>query len=242
MRGVSTRKVDDLVRAIGASGVSLNEVRRLVGDLGGALAAFRGRRLAWQRSSVHTGQGPPRPWSRRSCARCSPGPTNRPRGRSSGRSPSAWPPPRGRRRPAQARQGAPRGAARRVAHDGQALPAPWLDAPAPGRHPGHHAVAPAEGGHGRLHDTAGDEDPDARGGSSRASGRTGGGSNPCPAGEAAWRCCPGAAAPQWMAALQLSKRCSTRRTASPMPIPNVPRSRMPTITRDVLSIVPLKLM
>ena len=46
VKGVSTRKVDDLVRAMGASGVSKCEVSRLVGELDGDLAAFRERSLA----------------------------------------------------------------------------------------------------------------------------------------------------------------------------------------------------
>jgi transposase-like protein len=45
IKGVSTRKVDDLVRAMGASGVSKSEVSRLVGELDTDLAAFRERRL-----------------------------------------------------------------------------------------------------------------------------------------------------------------------------------------------------
>lgn len=45
VKGVSTRKVDDLVRAMGASGVSKSEVSRLVGELDADLAAFRERRL-----------------------------------------------------------------------------------------------------------------------------------------------------------------------------------------------------
>jgi transposase-like protein len=45
VKGVSTRKVDDLVRAMGASGVSKSEVSRLVGELDVDLAAFRERRL-----------------------------------------------------------------------------------------------------------------------------------------------------------------------------------------------------
>jgi len=46
VKGVSTRKVDDLVRAMGASGVSKSEVSRLVGELDQDLAAFRERSLA----------------------------------------------------------------------------------------------------------------------------------------------------------------------------------------------------
>jgi len=45
VKGVSTRKVDDLVRAMGASGVSKSEVSRLVVELDTDLAAFRERRL-----------------------------------------------------------------------------------------------------------------------------------------------------------------------------------------------------
>jgi transposase-like protein len=45
VKGVSTRKVDDLVRAMGASGISKSEVSRLVGELDVDLAAFRERRL-----------------------------------------------------------------------------------------------------------------------------------------------------------------------------------------------------
>jgi putative transposase len=45
IKGVSTRKVDDLVRAMGALGVSKSEVSRLVGELDADLAAFRERRL-----------------------------------------------------------------------------------------------------------------------------------------------------------------------------------------------------
>ena len=46
VKGVSTRKVDDLVRAMGASGVSKSEVSRLVAELDTDLAAFRERPLS----------------------------------------------------------------------------------------------------------------------------------------------------------------------------------------------------
>jgi putative transposase len=47
--GVSTRKVDDLVRALGAdSGISKSEVSRISGDLDAEVAAFRDRSLAGQ--------------------------------------------------------------------------------------------------------------------------------------------------------------------------------------------------
>jgi len=45
VKGVSTRKVDDLVRAMGASGVSKSEVSRLVVELDTDLQVFRERRL-----------------------------------------------------------------------------------------------------------------------------------------------------------------------------------------------------
>jgi transposase-like protein len=45
VKGVSTRKVDDLVRAMGASGISKSEVSRLIGELDVDPAAFRERRL-----------------------------------------------------------------------------------------------------------------------------------------------------------------------------------------------------
>ena len=45
VKGVSTRKVDDLVRAMGASGISKSEVSRMVVELDADLAAFRERRL-----------------------------------------------------------------------------------------------------------------------------------------------------------------------------------------------------
>lgn len=45
VKGGSTRKVDDLVRAMSASGVSKSEVSRLVVELDRDLAAFRERRL-----------------------------------------------------------------------------------------------------------------------------------------------------------------------------------------------------
>ena len=50
LHGVSTRKVDDLVRALGAdSGISKSEVSRICADLDGEVAAFRDRSLAGQR-------------------------------------------------------------------------------------------------------------------------------------------------------------------------------------------------
>jgi putative transposase len=49
LHGVSTRKVDDLVRALGAdSGISKSEVSRICGDLDAEVSAFRDRSLAGQ--------------------------------------------------------------------------------------------------------------------------------------------------------------------------------------------------
>ena len=49
LHGVSTRKVDDLVRALGAdSGISKSEVSRICADLDTEVAAFRDRSLAGQ--------------------------------------------------------------------------------------------------------------------------------------------------------------------------------------------------
>ena len=50
LHGVSTRKVDDLVRALGAdSGISKSEVSRICADLDAEVGAFRDRSLAGQR-------------------------------------------------------------------------------------------------------------------------------------------------------------------------------------------------
>ena len=49
LHGVSTRKVDDLVKALGAdSGISTSEVSRICADLDEEVAAFRDRSLAGQ--------------------------------------------------------------------------------------------------------------------------------------------------------------------------------------------------
>jgi putative transposase len=49
LHGISTRKVDDLVRALGAdSGISKIEVSRICADLDSEVAAFRDRSLAGQ--------------------------------------------------------------------------------------------------------------------------------------------------------------------------------------------------
>jgi transposase-like protein len=45
VHGVSTRKVDDLIRALGVDGVSKSEVSRICGELDTAVAAFRTRPL-----------------------------------------------------------------------------------------------------------------------------------------------------------------------------------------------------
>ena len=49
LHGVSTRKVDDLVRALGAdTGISKSEVSRICADLDTEVGAFRDRGLAGQ--------------------------------------------------------------------------------------------------------------------------------------------------------------------------------------------------
>ena len=45
VQGVSTRRVDDLVRALGLEGISKSQVSRLCAELDGEVARFRGRRL-----------------------------------------------------------------------------------------------------------------------------------------------------------------------------------------------------
>src|SRR5436190_13239984 len=45
VHGVSTRKVDDLVKALGIDGMSKSEVSRICGELDTAVAAFRSRPL-----------------------------------------------------------------------------------------------------------------------------------------------------------------------------------------------------
>ena len=47
VHGTSTRKVDDLVKALGVdSGISKSEVSRICGELDGEVARFRSRSLA----------------------------------------------------------------------------------------------------------------------------------------------------------------------------------------------------
>jgi transposase-like protein len=45
VQGVSTRSVDDLVKAMGMSGISKSQVSRLCGEIDGKIAAFLGRPL-----------------------------------------------------------------------------------------------------------------------------------------------------------------------------------------------------
>jgi putative transposase len=67
LQGVSTRKVDDLVRALGADGgISKSEVSRICADLDAEVSAFRDRSLAGQqfpicvrRCNLLQGQGQP---------------------------------------------------------------------------------------------------------------------------------------------------------------------------------------
>jgi hypothetical protein len=75
LHGVSTRKVDDLVRALGAdSGISKSEVSRICADLDSEVSAFRDRSLAGQVFPYvfvdatycklgSTAGSSPRPWS-----------------------------------------------------------------------------------------------------------------------------------------------------------------------------------
>jgi putative transposase len=75
LHGVSTRKVDDLVKALGAdSGISKSEVSRICADLDGEVSAFRDRSLAGQAFPYifvdatycrpgSTVASSPRPWS-----------------------------------------------------------------------------------------------------------------------------------------------------------------------------------
>jgi transposase-like protein len=74
LHGVSTRKVDDLVRALGAdSGISKSEVSRICVDLDSEVSAFRDRSLAGQQFPTSswtlptakrgsTAGSSPRPW------------------------------------------------------------------------------------------------------------------------------------------------------------------------------------
>src|SRR5665647_1045376 len=78
LHGVSTRKVDDLVKALGAdTGISKSEVSRICADLDGEVAAFRDRDLgetgypyvfldARIARPASTTASSPRPWSSRS--------------------------------------------------------------------------------------------------------------------------------------------------------------------------------
>jgi transposase-like protein len=52
VHGVSTRKVDDLVRALGVDGISKSEVSRICGELDTAVAAFRTRTISGEHRYV----------------------------------------------------------------------------------------------------------------------------------------------------------------------------------------------
>ena len=60
VKGISTRSVDDLVKALGMSGVSKSQVSRLCGELGERVGAFLNRSEATGRTFGST-----RPTSRR---------------------------------------------------------------------------------------------------------------------------------------------------------------------------------
>ena len=55
LSGVSTRRVDDLVRALGIEGISKSEVSRICAGLHAEIGAFRGRTLG--ESSPHRPTG-----------------------------------------------------------------------------------------------------------------------------------------------------------------------------------------
>jgi putative transposase len=52
IQGVSTRSVDELVRAMGMTGISKSQVSRLCGEIDGKIAAFRDRPLEGERPDV----------------------------------------------------------------------------------------------------------------------------------------------------------------------------------------------
>ena len=62
MHGVSTRKVDDLMKALGLDGLSKSEVSRIWGELDTVVAAFRtrpltgGHRYVWMDATYHKGR------------------------------------------------------------------------------------------------------------------------------------------------------------------------------------------
>ena len=51
LNGISTRRVDDLVRALGIDGISKSEVSRMCGALDAEVETFRGRSLAGEARS-----------------------------------------------------------------------------------------------------------------------------------------------------------------------------------------------
>ena len=84
VHGVSTRKVDDLVRALGLDGMSKSEVSRVCAELDGEVAAFRSRGLegehpyVWIDATYHKVRQDGRVQSMRVTSRCSPTATARP--------------------------------------------------------------------------------------------------------------------------------------------------------------------
>ena len=59
LHGVSTRKVDDLVKALGAdTGISKSEVSRICADLDEEVSAFRDRSLATDASRMSSSTPP----------------------------------------------------------------------------------------------------------------------------------------------------------------------------------------
>ena len=89
VHAVSTRKVDDLMRALGLEGISKSEVSRICGELDTAVAAFRTRR-AHRRASVLLGRCDV-PQGARRRPRAQPGNGGRGRRHDQRRSPGARP-------------------------------------------------------------------------------------------------------------------------------------------------------
>ena len=104
VHGVSTRKVDDLMQALGVDGISKSEVSRVCGELDTVVAAFRTRPLTGEHG-----------WMRR-ITRSAWTDASRARRRSS---PWAWPPM------AHGRCSASTWAPRRIAHSGRRFSAVW---------------------------------------------------------------------------------------------------------------------
>ena len=58
MQGISTRSVDDLVKALGMSGVSKSQVSRLCGELDEQVGSFLNRQIEGDCDLTQTNQPP----------------------------------------------------------------------------------------------------------------------------------------------------------------------------------------